>query len=103
MHGPDGERHAHDGIFLEVVPGEYFVSTDAFVRRDDGHFMPAEPFMVGRWAIEPVQAGDATYTRYTATACHWDEASAKRHADMGFADGWGVCADQLAALCEGTC
>ena len=39
-------------------------------------------------------------TRYTATARHWDEDTARRHAEMGFEQGWGVCADQLKALCE---
>jgi uncharacterized protein YndB with AHSA1/START domain len=96
MHGPDGERHPHAGIFLEVVPGVRFVSTDAFVRDAQGRLMPNAPFMVGTWEIAP--EGDGT--RYTATARHWDEASTNRHAEMGFAEGWGACADQLKALAE---
>lgn len=96
MYGPEGEVHPHDGIFLEVVPGVRFVSTDAFVVGGDGGFMPKGPFMVGTWAIAPEREG----TRYTATARHWDEETTKRHAEMGFEDGWGVCADQLKALCE---
>jgi hypothetical protein len=34
-------------------------------------------------------------TRYTATALHRDEASRKRHEDMGFLNGWGTALDQL--------
>lgn len=97
MHGPDGERHPHDGIFLEVVPGVRFVSTDAVVLAPDGTYLPTGPFMVGCWAIAP--EGDGA--RYTATARHWDEDAARRHAEMGFEPGWGACADQLKALCEG--
>jgi uncharacterized protein YndB with AHSA1/START domain len=97
MRGPAGEEHPHSGIFLEVVPGVRWVSTDAFTRAPDGNFMPASAFMVGCWEIAP--EGDGT--RYTATARHWDEDAAKRHAEMGFVEGWGACADQLVTLCEG--
>jgi uncharacterized protein YndB with AHSA1/START domain len=34
-------------------------------------------------------------TKYTAIAMHPDEASAKRHEEMGFQDGWGTALDQL--------
>ena len=96
MHGPGGERHPHDGIFLDVVPGVRFVMTDAFVVVDEGQYMPADPFMVGSWTLAP----EGVSTRYTATARHWDEATMTRHTEMGFEQGWGVCADQLKALCE---
>jgi uncharacterized protein YndB with AHSA1/START domain len=96
MYGPDGEVHPHDGIFLEVSPGVRFVSTDAFVVDAAGQYRPTGPFMVGCWEIAPEGEG----TRYTATARHWDEDAAKRHAVMGFEEGWGACADQLQALCE---
>lgn len=96
MRGPEGEVHPHSGIFLEVVPGVRWVSTDAVARADDGSWMPAEPFMIGCWEIAAEDGG----TRYTATARHWTEDAARRHAEMGFTDGWGACADQLKALCE---
>lgn len=96
MRGPNGEEHPQEGIFLEVVPGVRFVSTDAVVRGADGQIMPSAPFMIGCWEIAPEGEG----TRYTATARHWDEDAARRHADMGFEQGWGACADQLKTLCE---
>jgi uncharacterized protein YndB with AHSA1/START domain len=36
-------------------------------------------------------------TRYRATVLHADEATKKKHEDMGFADGWGKALDQLVA------
>ena len=63
-----------------------------------GDLMPAGPFMIGIWSIEP----EGNDTRYTAVARHWKEEDCKRHEEMGFAQGWGACADQLVALCEGT-
>jgi uncharacterized protein YndB with AHSA1/START domain len=96
MHGPDGEVNSHPGIFLDVTPGVRFVATDSIVRAPDGTLTPAGPFMIGCWEIAP--EGDGTL--YTASARHWDEDAAKRHAEMGFAEGWAACADQLAALCD---
>lgn len=90
--GPDGEEIPQEGIFLEVTPGRRFVTTDAVT----GDTMPADPFMIGIWEIEA--EGDGT--RYTARARHWTEEKCKAHADMGFEQGWGAAADQLAALCE---
>ena len=96
MRGPEGEEHPHDGIFLEVIPGVRFVSTDAFVWTEAEGFKPSGPFMVGTWEI----AAEGEGTRYTATARHWDEATTKRHEEMGFVDGWQACADQLKELAE---
>jgi uncharacterized protein YndB with AHSA1/START domain len=37
-------------------------------------------------------------TRYTARARHWTVEDRKEHEKMGFHEGWGQCADQLAEL-----
>ena len=92
MYGPDGEVNPHPGFVLAWDEGRRFAFTDAIV----GDLMPAGPFMIGVWEI----ALEGEGTRYTATARHWDEASATRHAEMGFAQGWEACADQLMALVE---
>ena len=92
MYGPDGEVHPNPGFVLAWDEGRRFAFTDAIV--DD--LMPAGPFMIGIWEIAPEAEG----TRYTATARHWNEDACKRHAEMGFAEGWGACADQLTALAE---
>lgn len=92
MLGPNGEEMPHEGIFLEVTPGRRFVTTDAL----DSRWRPRGPFMVGIWEIAPEGEG----TRYTASARHWTAEAMKQHEDMGFTKGWGICADQLAALAE---
>jgi uncharacterized protein YndB with AHSA1/START domain len=96
MRGPEGVEHPDDGIFLEVVPGQRWVATDAVTRCPDGTLLPSGPFMIGCWEIAP--EGDGT--RYTATARHWTEEAAGQHASMGFHEGWGAAADQLKVLCE---
>ncbi|HEY0959823.1 MAG TPA: SRPBCC domain-containing protein [Novosphingobium sp.] len=93
FHGPDGEREPQEGVYLAFEEGKRFVTTDAVQGRD---FEPVGPFMVGYWQIEPEGQG----TRYTAGARHWTEDAAKQHAEMGFEEGWGACADQLKALAE---
>lgn len=92
MHGPDGEEVPQDGIYLAWDEGRRFIATDAVT----ADFMPSGPFMIGIWEIAP--EGDGT--RYTASARHWTEEAMKQHAEMGFEQGWGACADQLQALCE---
>ena len=92
MFGPDGEVMPSEGIFLAWDEGRRFITTDAL----NGDFQPAGPFMVGIWEIHPEGSG----TRYTATARHWTKEARQQHLDMGFVEGWGVCADQLKALCE---
>ncbi len=96
MRGPAGEVHPTDGIFLEVVPGVRFVTTDAVVRGADQRLSASGPFMLGGWEIEP--EGDGT--RYTGWARHWTDEAQKQHEEMGFTAGWGAAAEQLKALCE---
>jgi len=92
MHGPEGERFPNSGVFLEVVPNRRLISTDAFTP----DWKPAgQPFMVARIELEPT--GDGR-TKYTAIASHWTAAAMKQHEDMGFHDGWGQVADQLAEI-----
>lgn len=93
MHGPNGERHAQEGVFLEVVPGKRFVFTDAYA----AGWVPQTPFMTGVFEL----ADEGGKTRYTATARHWTTEAKAQHEAMGFAQGWGAVADQLAALAEG--
>jgi uncharacterized protein YndB with AHSA1/START domain len=46
--------------------------------------------------LEPHGVG----TKYTAIAIHGDQEDAKKHADMGFHDGWGKALDKLATLAK---
>ena len=92
MNGPNGEVVDNRGVYLEVVPNEKIVFTDAFKTA----WIPSEkPFMTGIVLLEPL--GDGR-TKYTAMARHWTEEDKKTHEAMGFHEGWGAATDQLAAL-----
>ena len=89
--GPDGEEQPLTGIYLAVEPERLVVATDA-VTPD---WQPAGPFMVRLDRFEDL--GDGR-TRYTAVARHWTREARDGHEAMGFAQGWGASADQLAAV-----
>lgn len=91
MHGPDGEVMPNDGVFLLAEPTRW-ITTDAFVK---GWLPAGMPFMSAEVALTALPDGK---TRYVATARHWNEATMKQHEQMGFHEGWGICADQLNAL-----
>lgn len=92
MNGPNGEVVDNRGVYLEVVPNEKIVFTDAF----KSAWVPSEkPFMTGIVLLEPLGDGK---TKYTAMARHWTEEDKKTHEAMGFHEGWGAATDQLAAL-----
>ncbi len=90
MRSPEGEEFPGAGCYLEIVPNERLVWTDALL---PGWRPAPEPFFTAVLTLEPRGAG----TRYVATAIHGDEAGAKKHADMGFLHGWGAALDQLVA------
>jgi uncharacterized protein YndB with AHSA1/START domain len=91
MRGPDGEEHVHRGVYLEVVPGERLVFTDAF----RSAWEPSDkPFMTGVVTLEDAGPGR---TRYTARIRHWSMADREAHEGMGFHAGWGKAAEQLEA------
>lgn len=92
MRGPDGQDMPMRGVYLDVVPNERLVFTDAFTKA----WEPTEKaFMTAIVTFEDLGGGR---TRYTARALHWTVADREEHEKMGFHEGWGRCADQLAAL-----
>ncbi len=94
MRDPDGKEYPNAGVYLEVVPERKLVFTDAYT----AGWVPTEkPFMTAIVTFEPEGEG-GRQTRYTAIARHWTEETRKQHEAMGFHTGWGICADQLAAL-----
>lgn len=91
MRGPDGQDMPNRGVYLEVVPNERIVVTDAFTTA----WVPSEkPFMTLILTFED----EGGKTRYTATVRHWTVEDREAHEKMGFHQGWGICTDQLAAL-----
>ena len=92
MRGPDGTDYPNRGVYLEVVENERLVSTDAFTHA----WQPSEkPFMTLILTFEDIDGGK---TRYTARVRHWTVEDREMHEKMGFHEGWGTCAGQLAAL-----
>jgi uncharacterized protein YndB with AHSA1/START domain len=93
MRGPDGTEMPNRGVYLDVVKNERLVFTDAFTSA----WVPsAKPFMTAIITFED----EGGKTRYTARARHWTREDRETHEKMGFHEGWGICADQLAELAK---
>jgi uncharacterized protein YndB with AHSA1/START domain len=91
MRAPDGSELPNHGVYLEVIPNERLVFTDAYIKA----WEPSpKPFMTAILTF----ADENGKTRYTARVLHWTAADREAHEKMGFHQGWGQCADQLAAL-----
>jgi uncharacterized protein YndB with AHSA1/START domain len=91
MRGPDGNDMPNRGVYLEVVENARLVFTDAYTTA----WEPSDkPFMTVILTFEDADGK----TKYTARVSHWTIADREAHEKMGFHQGWGICADQLAAL-----
>ncbi len=94
MRSPEGQDFPNQGVYLEVVPNERLVFTDAFTKA----WEPSErPFMTVILTFED----HGGKTRYTALVRHWTVGDREEHEKMGFHEGWAMCAEQLAAFVEG--
>ena len=96
MQSPEGQDFPNEGCYLEVVENERLVWTAALKGGYRPQTAPGELLFTGTILLEPHGAG----TKYTAIVIHGDEASARKHAEMGFHDGWGKALDQLVALAK---
>jgi len=93
MRGPNGEEIPSRGVYLEVIPNEKIVFTDAFTEA----WVPSDkPFMTGILTF----ANEGGKTRYTAVVRHWTAEDMAQHQAMGFEQGWGIATDQLEALAK---
>ena len=91
MRDPAGNEFPNRGVYLDVVKNERLVITDAYTKA----WKPSEkPFMTVIVTFE----NEGGKTKYTARVLHWTVADREAHEEMGFHQGWGQCADQLAAL-----
>jgi len=85
------QLQSYGGVYLEVVENERIVLTDAYTSA----WEPSEkPFMT----MVVTFADEEGKTRYTARVRHWTVADREAHEAMGFHQGWGQCADQLAEV-----
>ena len=94
MRDAEGNDYPNAGVYLEVVPNEKIVFTDAFTEA----WVPSEkPFFTGIVTFED----EGGKTRYTAFARHWTKEDRDTHEKMGFHEGWSIVADQLVAYIKG--
>jgi uncharacterized protein YndB with AHSA1/START domain len=99
MESPEGEQFPSAGCYLEIVPNEKLVWTSALgpgyrpVNRGELTGC-AELLFTAVITFEAHGSG----TKYCAVAIHGDDATSKKHAEMGFHEGWGAALDQLVAL-----
>ena len=101
MQSPEGQKFPNSGCYLEVIPNEKLVWTNAM----EPGFRPAKQavanldhpcegfMMTATILLEPVASG----TKYTAHVMHANKEARIQHEQMGFKDGWGTCLDQLVA------
>lgn len=99
MNGPDDFDSTETSCVLEVVEGERITWTNAL----QPGFRPGADFPEGcggfpMTAIMTLEELEGGKTRYRATALHRSKADSDTHAQMGFHEGWGTCADQLGEL-----
>ena len=103
MQSPEGAEFPNAGCYLEVLPQQKLVWTNALLPG----YRPIKPAAMGD-ANEAdflftamLELADADQgTRYTASVIHADEAGCQKHAAMGFEAGWGVALDQLVAMIQ---
>lgn len=97
MQSPEGEKYPNLGCFLEVEKNKKLVWTNALLpgfRPAEAPVSGADLFLTAFILLEEKKGK----TKYTAIARHKNEADRKKHEEMGFHEGWGICADQLQKL-----
>jgi uncharacterized protein YndB with AHSA1/START domain len=105
MRSPEGQEFPGAGCYLEVIKNEKLVWTNVLApgyrpatrhAGTKGHECD-ELLFTAVISLEPHGNG----TKYTALVMHGDEASCKKHEEMGFHEGWGKALDQLVASVRG--
>ena len=99
MRSPEGEDMPGEGVFLEVVPNEKIVFTNIFEPGWKPQNLSGGGCDFAMLAIITFER-EGSGTRYTARVRHWDEATLKRHEEIGFHEGWAQCTAQLAEIAE---
>src|SRR5690606_34934894 len=94
MQSPEGEKFPNTGCFLEVVPNQKLVWTDALL---PGYRPVQKPESGAGMLFSATLLLEATAkgTKYTAIAMHSNEVDRANHEKMGFQDGWGKALEQL--------
>ncbi len=93
MQSPDGASFPSHGCVLEVVTNKKFVWTNSLTagyRPANNEDMPL--------TVTLLFEAEGNKTKYTAIAQHGSAEVKKKHQEMGFEEGWSICADQLVKL-----
>ncbi|MEZ6022577.1 MAG: SRPBCC domain-containing protein [Hyphomonadaceae bacterium] len=93
MQSPEGERYPNYGVFLDIVPNQKIVMTDAFTQ---GWIPQGRPFMVAEVTFEDASASRPSIAPWRGTGTKRPE----EHEAMGFHPGWTQCAMQLQELAQ---
>lgn len=94
MRSPDGQEHRSVGVYLEVVPNERLVMTDAYISA----WAPSgKAFMTLIVTLADAGPGKTTYS---ARVMHWTAESREEHEKMGFHQGWAAAAAQLETVAQ---
>jgi uncharacterized protein YndB with AHSA1/START domain len=99
MRSPEGQEFPNLGCYLEIIPNEKLVWTNAL----EPDFRPAKLFvetpghecaefaMTAVITLEPTEQG----LKYKALVMHSSGEHRARHEKMGFQEGWGKALDQM--------
>ena len=105
MQSPEGQAFPNDGCYLEIIPNQKLVWTNALEpgfrpakqpETTPGHEC-AEFLMTATILLAPHANG----TKYTALVQHASSEARIKHNNMGFQEGWGATLDQLVAMLKG--
>ena len=103
MRTPEGEEFPSVGCYLEVMENRKLSWTSVLGPGYRPATLPTDESSCEALAMTAVITLEphGTGTKYTALVLHADEASRKRHEDMGFHEGWSTALDQLVAMIRG--
>lgn len=95
MRGPNGEISDGAGVFLEAIPEQRLVFTNAYT----SGWKPAITSLVVPYMTIFIEMSDeGEKTRYVVRALHWSEEDRKQHKEKGFYEGWLQTSNQLETL-----
>jgi uncharacterized protein YndB with AHSA1/START domain len=94
MQSPDGDEYVNTGCYLEVIENERLVWTSTLGSGFRPSLQAPELPFTAVIRLEP----SGPHTKYSALAMHGNVDTCKRHAEMGFHDGWATALDQLVAM-----
>jgi uncharacterized protein YndB with AHSA1/START domain len=101
MQSPEGQEFPGTGCYLEIIPSEKLIWTNALLPGYRPSFVPEKCGTddTGFMFTAMIELADHEQgTRYTATVIHADEAGCQKHAAMGFEGGWATALEQLVAM-----